>query len=1013
MLPLWIIDVTGKSDRREAFQCLLRKIRHVKFCDAMETEQEVSESNDLHPASPDQPQKREKAQQLSPNSNRSTDTAPDKTTKEFVEEAEREEAARNAIIKGNYWLYSSYDYDEYFTQPDDNEQGDTLVFDKKIESGDNVQTSDAEPAVEEKAHRLYKFQERLVKDAKKFVDELRYSNAKPYQAINIVVLGDVSEAFTRLVYSAIAAILQKEKGRFLASHIHQGLRIIGMLYVPCDINTYCVEDRQKILRLFREIEVQHKITSVRGYDHIMFYEDVQNRTECTYTRLDARGQAEYLLQCLVHMYLACDINHPLIHGTGSVDTFYFSMGASSIYFDMSYEDEKDANHVASRIVQVFKEEAENDKTDLGEKLVKDELYKADTFIRQFVIEPIDLDEDEPSPNPHPIWNYFHRNLKRFYYQYHLRYCLVELKRDILQRIDQVTSDQLDKVSAYCSTAFKSVEIAIPPAIKRVISKTDEYSGGLVYIEYLFKDFEQKLSKEKTDLRQAMERWYWQKILSDDLNFISKRMLGQFEEYHDTYVEDIRAKNGGAGCHSMKDEVMNNLQGLLSKEKTLMSTLVRSFLFGIILVLSVVPVLDFISPLLIDLGNVSDHAFAWGTCVFLLPVLYQLIAYYFYRRKKSSLINKLKAYFTHDAHARIANRIESEAIEYYDKVIALCEAYLVRCKRIRNEVSIKTPLPEFETTIPRTRFNQPLNGGEFADVELIPEEEIESSRIKVNYEPQYVSELNKSKYFLLIHFFQDEMSILFRDVVLTNGIYREFNEENGNYDFVGPDEQKRRNELQWDTNVRLFISELKDAIRGEMVRREHATVGEKLLQYKRRTGRLSLLEPMIAFAATNGEIISQADTEFADIKVNVNIEELSAQYLPIYTTRYQVSKYDELYKKYLFVTRWRCLDQVSFNRILPEEDFDQNARDTRVFDDEMRKKREQANNERKLKGLPPLEDSEDIDDDMTCQLKLSSIILWAVCPDDNSGEWLKLFDGRNFSKAYEVRKQFRKILNQND
>ena len=64
--------------------------------------------------------------------------------------------------------------------------------------------------------------------SRKFIAELRRSNVKPYQPINIVVLGDVTESLTQLVFSSMAAILQKEKGRFLSGHIHQGMGIIGM-----------------------------------------------------------------------------------------------------------------------------------------------------------------------------------------------------------------------------------------------------------------------------------------------------------------------------------------------------------------------------------------------------------------------------------------------------------------------------------------------------------------------------------------------------------------------------------------------------------------------------------------------------------------------------------------------------------------------------------------------------------------------------------------------------------------
>ena len=76
--------------------------------------------------------------------------------------------------------------------------------------------------------------------------------------------------------------------------------------------------------------------------------------------------------------------------------------------------------------------------------------------------------------------------------------------------------------------------------------------------------------------------------------------------------------------------------------------------------------------------------------------------------------------------------------------------------------------------------------------------------------------------------------------------------------------------------------------------------------------------------------SENNTEFADIKVNINLDDLLLQYLPIYTTNTQYSQYDELFQKYMFVTRWRTYDTIAYNRLLPKEDFDQEMREERVF-----------------------------------------------------------------------------------
>jgi hypothetical protein len=45
--------------------------------------------------------------------------------------------------------------------------------------------------------------------------------------------------------------------------------------------------------------------------------------------------------------------------------------------------------------------------------------------------------------------------------------------------------------------------------------------------------------------------------------------------------------------------------------------------------------------------------------------------------------------------------------------------------------------------------------------------------------------------------------------------------------------------------------------------------------------------------------------------------------------------------------------------------------------------------------------------------ISSLILWAVCPDDNSSEWLQLFEADHFLEALDNRNTYREKLNKND
>jgi hypothetical protein len=144
--------------------------------------------------------------------------------------------------------------------------------------------------------------------------------------------------------------------------------------------------------------------------------------------------------------------------------------------------------------------------------------------------------------------------------------------------------------------------------------------------------------------------------------------------------------------------------------------------------------------------------------------------------------------------------------------------------------------------------------------------------------------------------------------------------------------------------------------------------------------------MLNYAATNGEVTSSADHEYADIKANRDVERLFAGYLPHYDTQCQVDQFGPLYSKYIFVTRWRSFEHFSLNRILPREDFDLDIRRLRVTE-EIEKKN---------------------------YIPTSSVLLWALFPkDDASSDWIKLFDDSIYNTAYERSCIFRNKLNIND
>lgn len=999
MLPLWIIDITTNRDRREPLVALLRQVEHVHISRNFSVKSD--KTNKANPASNQSVQEQESiGHDALPLLNRvevTEDPSSSLSQQELLDQMERRAAERDAIIKGNYWYYSAFD---------DVFRGLGEIKSEELDDKDNV------------AERLYALQSRIVEAGTHFIHQLRLSNAKPYQTVNVIVLGDSTEVFTQTIFPAVAAMLQKEKERILQAHIHQGMCIYGALFVPCNINSQKVEDREKVLHLLNEVEVQHKLRDVRGYDHVMLYQDVQNRTECTYSLMNEKDQAEYLFQCLVHLFYACDYTHPLISGTLSEDLLYFSMGATSIYFDMQAEDVNDASRLAAELMTNIMLDSEEEAMDRDEiYILKHDEFDAQKFIHD-INEGLNVELPEPKmdePNPHPILNYMQKNLKRLYYFYYLKFFPAKLLRKISDSIERGTSDLLDRISIRSTKMFKGCEMAIHPAITRLISKVLPQEGVLAAINREFNKLQERLSLENERIREELEHHFWDVLLDPDKPMVPSNQKDYFESYHEAYKQDIATGNGGTGQAEMKKQATDKLLKLMSEEQTTLSTVTRVFLLGLVSVLALLPVLSFLSPHILNLGDVKGHAFFWAIFLFMIPVLIQLVIVFLYARKKDMCIRVLKAYYMHDAYARLANRIEFEATDFYGKMQALCEAYLNRSKQIREEVKFRVPDLMVSTVLPDTKFNQPLRSGKFDDVEILPASEVEGCRIRVNYKPEWIKDLNSKHYFMLINHFNDEIAELYKDVRVLEDHARRLNKTTQEYEFFSKEQLAEEMAQQWQMHKTEFHKLMITAICNEMLPRENPTVGEKLLQYERKTGNLHLLDNMINYAAANGELICEADIECSDVKINKDISVL-LQTLPS-NPNMQNAEYNELYKRYLFITRWRSFGSFSFNRILPTEDFDQSIRNVRVFADEQKAKKEQEKNGRNNRSIlrkePEVVPVDDAPQPAPYKPDISALILWAICPDDTSSEWLKLFDPSHFAEAYRDRQTIREIMNQED
>ena len=1004
MLPLWIIDLREKSDRRDSFESLVGKIDHVYVGDVEESSTSVKTPNINNSIDTSG------GESYLIGENASTVVTSDSTIKEQLEAIDKQEADRNSVVEGYYWRYSHME--DFFYGISIDKDRKRSVKKRSNYSSDYIRSEiENKPTAEGTAERLYKFQSDLVVEGQKFIKDLRNSNAHPDIKINIVVLGDLTEDFTRIVFPAVAGILQKEKGRILPHHIHQGMEIIGMLYIPSDINTREVSVRRSMQRTLNEIDVQYRVNAIRGYDHMMFYQDVQNRTECTYTILNDKQLAQYLVQCLVHLYLACNDTHPLLSGTSSADVFYFSMGAASVHFDTENEDLKGRHKLAIDFIRSFKSEGIDEKENKKLILIGDDEYNPESFFRDEVLSKLDCDDvEEDDPSPHPIRNYLAKYLKRYYYNLYLRFFTTNMMHLVVNQIDNSTRSSLEAVATYSKRQFSDAQKKVFENLRDIIGQISANDGGIPTLIRLFKNMQEGFSKRRKNIQNVLKQKFWRQI---EENYIGKSYNDTFTEYHDAYLADIKGKTSGSNQLELKKQAVTELNGILSQESTMLSRIGRSVLLGIMCALAVVPILYYLSPNIINLGHIRRNSEWWSIGLFFIPALFQIIAYLRYCRSKRKAVNKLKAMFLHDAYARVANRIESEINSFYDKMIKLGDKYITRCEDIRKEVGKDYNADEQgKPLFPVSMFNQPLIGGVFGKDKLLPEKEADDAEVRINYIRYKLSELTKVEYFLFINQNRNIIMELFKDVALCENLIRRVN-DNEEEELVTKEQQEKEQKEAWERHRETFHKSLRETTKEALLPREDSTVGEKLHHYCSTTPeRAGVLKPMIAYAATNGEVTSSADMEFMDVKMNdKRVVDDIVPYIPSANNQMQDDKYNKTYKKYIFITRWRCFSHFNLNRLLPTEDFDEKIRRERVYEDEDEAKKSGA--KPKYRSMEKEKVKKDHEEGVEYSPRVSSLLLWSLCPDDSSSEWFRLFDSEFFAEAYADKNTYRRILNQND
>lgn len=971
-----------------------------------------------------------------------------KTKGVFIKSEGSQESDKNetCVTDGDFcWYYSRYNSDIF--------DCDLSLFNDLTEkTGEEIRLF---------SDKVYEFQGQLVRDGQEYVKMIRHSSLKAYTSLNICVLGDATEEFSQLLFPSVALLLQKEKGRMLANHIHQGMSVIGALFVPSSINSEEVTIRENVLRTLMEVDVQHKVSTVPGYDHVILYQDVQNRYEKYYSLLNEKEQAEFIFQCLVHMYYACNTQHPLISGVAAADSFYISLGVASLMFDDDLLGRQTGAKVCNGMLSAFYATPKNDNyLETAKERAKERILVSDSCIDPknildfFRLPEINLEEVKTDiPAPHPILNFSEKYLKNRYYRQFLSNSVAEFRRKMDDEIEKSTRASLEVAhNSFARKLDDFQRITMPSTIMQFIEKSNPSDGGIPYLESLLKDFKEKLAIQKKRISDYVEKHVWIPSFSN----IPLEYQDYYSNYHEAYKSDIEANNGDKYANEMKNAAIADLCNHQKQETAILSRLARTFLLGLVSVIFLLPLVNLIFP---DSWHIRQTAGIWAGICFALPVLIELFIAVRYLVKRERKFNKLRGFSYHDAYARVANRIVSESQNYYDKLMALCDRYLERTEIIRKEV-YGIQEEEVETSnLPFTKFNQPLVNGDFCGQVILTESALETKQIYVNHRKVPVDSLTEENYFSLIHLLKHNFVMLFNDVrIREEHPYENMNDGSGTVRLLSEQDVENRERESWEKIKSDFETQFLQNVKNELVPLQYPSACEMIMQSFAKDRNKSIVQPFVEFAATNGEFTTSANIEYADVKtLSDKIKELFDEYIPkraIYqnedaevektgrTVRYcdrETMIARALFKKHIFLTRWYSYENISLNRILPMEDFDIEERKRQVNETDLDPKKKRCD-KTVSDFIEVAGETDSVVDDAqisvgettqtetlnngnseikkknegTHPISASSTLLWSLCEKDNSILWLKLFHTDILNKARSISEDvFNKTLTQKD
>ncbi|MEG1556483.1 MAG: hypothetical protein RR356_07145, partial [Bacteroidales bacterium] len=628
--------------------------------------------------------------------------------------------------------------------------------------------------------------------------------------------------------------------------------------------------RNAIASFLEELNLMMNPDNSTGYNRAIVYQDIQPFNHRFYTALTEKQQSELLFQYLLSFYFDEGKEETLLEKL-SKKSFY-ALGTASLYYDRPNHLDMATEYLFVKILQqlkapdAFDEQYSNHSISKNFRNISIDNEELLTSLKDSCseVDP-DLTIWNDQPDLHPVWEFTKASLIPDYFLHYIKFMPARWSQFVKIYSYSLTSRLFSIMERHKRQKIEVVKSCIENGCLDFFTQSEYPYSTLAQLRSYLKKISEKLLAEKKRIENNQQYF--------EIDIIPKKL-------QKNYRHDKKEKVDSSSFHKITDDLKKSIK----KEPAVLGLLARCFLLGTLSVFVLIPLLRWLSPSHINLGNVNSYDLILVPIIFILPFIYYFI--HLYRRHYKVIkkqYNKLLIHIFDQVMTQCSNQIKQEGLSFYHELIQHCDKQLQYIDHIEGKLSHDFDKSIFDLPIPETTFNQSLLLGNFMQQKVLLTEAISCTEVEMEGKNHKIKDLVKSDFNKLLKYTMSNISVS-----------EHFKEQ---FHFSDKEEEAAIGKTAKCIGAFLkgIITINSDQNMGNLLKKIHWEEGDSAFDFT----------PLLCMAGVNGMISEKAGLCGYDIKCGSDIKNLLGKEITL------VEESNQAMIPYLFVTFW-CMPESQLN-----------------------------------------------------------------------------------------------------